>query len=102
MKYFFSGSCLLNACLFFVIGEFLNVLRSKLEHGSMDEKNAVVSILWVLAANNQKGKLALKCANLDVKLQEVLKQCHILEDRFDPRDVKRMHLVLKLLRENER
>lgn len=74
----------------------------KLEHGTMEEKNTVVSILWVLAANNHKGKLVLKCAELDVKLQEVLKQCHILEDSVNPSDIKRMYLVLKLLRDNDK
>lgn len=68
----------------------------------MDEKNAVVSILWVLAANNQKAKLVLKCAGLDVKLQEIIRQSHILEGSFNACDVKRMHLVLKLLRENDK
>lgn len=68
----------------------------------MEEKNAVVSILWVLAANNQKAKLVLKCAGLDGKLQEILRQCHILEGSFSPGDVKRMHLVLKLLRDNDK
>lgn len=88
--------------IFIFIGEFINVLSSKLESGTMDEKNAIVSILWVLAANNQRAKLVLKCANLDVKVQEILKQCHILEDNFNPRDVKRMQLVLKLLRDNDK
>lgn len=88
---------------FYILGEFLNVLCTKLEKGTMEEKNAVVSILWVLAANNQKAKLVLKCAQLDVKLQEVLKQCHVLnETNIDQSDIKRMHLVLKLLRDNDK
>lgn len=69
----------------------------------MQEKNAVVSILWILAANNQKAKLVLKCAQLDDKLQEVLKQCHIsAELNVNPCDIQRMHLVLKLLRDNDK
>lgn len=81
----------------------MNVLCVKLEQGTVEERNAVVSILWVLAANNQKAKLVLKCAQLDVKLQEVLKQCHICaEPNVSPCDIQRMHLVLKLLRDNDK
>lgn len=81
----------------------MHTLCAKLENGTKEERNAIVSILWVLAANNQKAKLSLKCARLDVKLQECLKQCHVLgESNIDPCDVKRMHLVLNLLRDNDK
>ncbi|KRT81126.1 hypothetical protein AMK59_5745, partial [Oryctes borbonicus] len=54
-------------------GDFLDVLSNKLVSGNLDDKVTVVTIIWALAANNQKAKLALKCAGLETKLQEALK-----------------------------
>ncbi|GJQ85225.1 hypothetical protein Trydic_g13065 [Trypoxylus dichotomus] len=56
--------------------DFLNVLSTKLVSGNLDEKIMVVTIIWALAANNQKAKLMLKCAGLETKLQEALKALH--------------------------
>lgn len=85
-----------------IADEFLNTLYTRLENGSLEERNTIVTILWALAANNQKAKLVLKCAHLDDKLHEILKQYHILSENVDTCDIKRMHFVLNLLRDNER
>lgn len=75
----------------------------KLANGNAEEINCVVAIIWALAANNQKGKLTLKCARLDEKLHEIIKKCRLLpESDFTSQDVDRMFLVLNVLRDNER
>ncbi|PSN54415.1 hypothetical protein C0J52_10976 [Blattella germanica] len=53
-------------------GEFLEMIHQKLGEGSLEEKSVVASIVWALVANNQKGKLVIKCSGIDSKLQEAL------------------------------
>lgn len=84
------------------IGDFLNVLNNKLVSGSLDEKIMVVTIIWALAANNQKAKLMLKCAGLETKLQETLKALHLtVEYNVDPEVLDQIYYVLKILKEDK-
>lgn len=83
--------------------DFLHVLQTKLANGSYEDKNIVVSIIWALAANNQKAKLILKCAGLDVKLQETIKYLQLSKQQeTDINDIQRMHYVLTLLKEGDK
>ena len=59
------------------------MLHQKLSDGSAEEKTAVASIVWALVANNQKGKLIIKCSGIDVKLQETLNQIRLQTNNRD-------------------
>ncbi|KAF5272203.1 hypothetical protein FQA39_LY01285 [Lamprigera yunnana] len=83
--------------------DFINILQTKLSSGTMEEKNVVVTIIWALIANNQRAKLILKCAGLDIKLQDVIKRLSLSPDQSTSKeDLKQMHFVLGLLREGEK
>lgn len=87
------------------IGEFLNVLQSKLSLGTCDEKKTAVSIIWAMAANNQKAKLVFKSAKLDAKLDNIIKCAKLLghsSDSFRQEDLDMMELVLDILRGNDK
>lgn len=79
------------------------MLGNRLSCGSHEERILVVTIIWTLAANSQKAKLVLKCARLDEKLQDVLKQYHITRHcGVEKEDIEMMHFVLQLLRGGEK
>lgn len=87
------------------IGEFLNVLQSKLSLGTSNEKKTAVSIIWAMAANNQKAKLVFKSAKLDAKLDNIIKCAKLLghsSDSFRQEDLDMMELVLDILRGNDK
>lgn len=84
-------------------GDFINTLKTKLSHGNNKERNDVIGIMWALAANNQKGKLVLKCAQLDLILKEFLKRCTISRDLdMSSADIERMKIVFNLLNDNDK
>lgn len=62
-----------------------------------------VTIIWALAANNQKAKLMLKCAGLETGLQEALKALHLsVEYEVDSKTLDRMYYVLNMLKDGEK
>lgn len=64
-------------------GEFLQVLHHKLAEGTVVEKTVAASMVWALVANNQKGKVIIKCSGIDSKLQEALNQLYLLSNSED-------------------
>nr|CAD7570235.1 unnamed protein product [Timema californicum] len=86
-------------------GEFLQVLHQKLSEGSTEEKGMVASMIWSLVANNQKGKLIVKCSGLDTKLQEAVNQL-TLTSKSSPSQSKEklqiMNYVLRILNTDEK
>lgn len=75
----------------------------KLDNGSYDEKNVIVSIMWSLAANNQKTKIIFKSLQLDVKLQQLMKHNQLLSDEsINDTDMQRLTYVLNMIRDNEK
>ncbi|XP_031350383.1 rotatin isoform X3 [Photinus pyralis] len=83
--------------------DFIKILQMKLTSGTMQEKNVVVSIIWALIANNQRGKLILKCAGLDVRLHEVIKHISVSpEEAIDVECFSKMQRVLSILKEGEK
>ncbi|KAK5645259.1 hypothetical protein RI129_006559 [Pyrocoelia pectoralis] len=83
--------------------EFIKILQTKLTNGTMEEKNVIVSIIWALIANNQRGKLILKCAGLDVKLVELIKHISVSsEDVIHIEHFSKMQQVLAILKEGEK
>lgn len=79
----------------------MNILQKKLANGTDNERNAVVAIIWVLAANNQKAKKILKSIHLDKALDELIKQCKLLKyeaSHIDEVGSDRINIVLNLLR----
>ncbi|XP_018573187.1 rotatin [Anoplophora glabripennis] len=85
-------------------GEFLNILQAKLMNGTFEEKNAVVTIIWAMAANNQKAKKIFKSAHLDVALDDVVKHYRLLKHETSSSnglDLNRINVVLSLLRSNK-
>nr|CAD7412240.1 unnamed protein product [Timema poppensis] len=85
--------------------EFLQVLHQKLSEGSTEEKGMVASMIWSLVANNQKGKLIVKCSGLDTKLQEAVNQL-TLTSKSSPSQSKEklqiMNYVLRILNTDEK
>lgn len=68
--------------------------------GTFEEKNIVVSIIWALSANSQRSKIALKCAGLDTKIQEIIKQYEI--QGIKDSSYETMVYVLGVLKEGEK
>ena len=77
--------------------EFLQMLHHKLSDGSPEEKAIVVSIVWALVANNQKGKLVIKCSGIDVKLQEALNQKRLHSSDQDYENDKSVQILSNVL-----
>lgn len=80
--------------------DFLNVLQVKLTDGYVEEKILIVVIIWALVANSQKAKLVFKCINLDLKLQDALKNLQVL-NVVTPDQLQKMHYVLNILTDRE-
>ncbi|XP_044731586.1 rotatin-like [Chrysoperla carnea] len=81
-------------------GEFLQILNSKLSNGSIEEKCTCITIIWSLAANNQKAKLILKTSGLECRLQEVLKQWKLGESSLVPKEqLNNLQYIIEMLRE---
>lgn len=57
--------------------DFVRTLQSKLVHGSNEERDSVVGMMWALAANSQRSKIVLKCAGLDTFLQDLIKKLQV-------------------------
>jgi len=74
-------------------GEFLQVLNQKLGDGTLEEKTIAATMVWALVANNQKGKLVIKCSGIDVKLQEVLNQLRLLSSTEDVENDERIRII---------
>lgn len=76
----------------------------KISNGTYEEINLVVLMLWALIANNQKSKLAIKSAGIDVKLQDQLKLLSLSKgnDEINDVDLGRMRYVLTLLRDGDK
>lgn len=88
-----------------ILGEFLCTLKSKLSNGTNNEKTTVTVIMWSLVANSQKAKVLLKSAQLDIQLQNVIRQSQLLGGTsvsFSRTDLDRMCCVLSILRDNEK
>jgi hypothetical protein len=82
------------------IGEFLQVLRQKLADGAVVEKTMAASMVWALIANNQKGKVIIKCSGIDAKLQEALNQLHLFstgEDNETDEGIRIISSVLQII-----
>jgi len=82
------------------IGEFLQVLHQKLADGTVVEKTIAASMVWALIANNQKGKVVIKCSGIDAKLQEALNQLHLLstsEDNETDEGIRIISSVLQII-----
>lgn len=80
-------------------------LKSKLTNGTNNEKNIVTMIIWSLIANSQKAKVLLKSAQLDVPLQNTIRQSRLLGDSamsLSEAELDRMCYVLSILRDNEK
>nr|CAD7446423.1 unnamed protein product [Timema bartmani] len=86
-------------------GEFLQVLHQKLSEGSAEEKGMVASMIWSLVANNQKGKLIVKCSGLDTKLQEAVNQLTLTSKSSPSQSEEKlqiMNYVLRILNTDEK
>jgi hypothetical protein len=79
-------------------GDFLQVLHQKLGDGSLEEKRMAACTVWALVANNQKGKLIIKCSGIDAKLQESLNQLRLLSTSEDTETDEAIHIISKVLR----
>ncbi|KAL1501895.1 hypothetical protein ABEB36_007134 [Hypothenemus hampei] len=79
--------------------DFLHLLQVKLVSGDQEEKKTIAVIMWSMAANNQKGKLAFKTAKLDLKLENAIKCFKLKGNELNREDLELMELVLGLLRE---
>lgn len=80
-------------------------LKAKLSSGTNREKEIVTVIIWSLIANSQKAKVLLKSAQLDVQLQNVIRQSQLLGGTsvsFNREELDRMCYVLSILRDNEK
>jgi hypothetical protein len=86
----FSYTCLL-------AGEFLQMLHQKLGDGTPEEKTIAASMVWALVANNQKGKLIIKCAGIDKKLQEALNQLRLVSASEDNEADERIRIINNVL-----
>lgn len=83
-------------------GDFLRILQNKLQ-GSVEEKNAVVLMVWALIANSQKSKIVLKSADIDNKLKEVLKHYKLCKPvEVTEEDIQRIYYVLSILTDNDK
>jgi hypothetical protein len=78
-------------------GEFLQMLHRKLGDGTSEEKTVAASMVWALVANNHKGKLVIKCAGIDKKLQEALNQLQLLSAGEDTEVDERIHIISSVL-----
>ncbi|PNF30286.1 hypothetical protein B7P43_G15292 [Cryptotermes secundus] len=78
-------------------GDFLQVLHQKLSDGSLEEKRMVACMVWALVANNQKGKLIIKCSGIDIKLQESLNQLRLLSSSEDTETDEGIHIISNVL-----
>lgn len=61
--------------------------------------------MWSLVANCQKAKVILKSAQLDVQLQNTIRQTQLLGDTsmsFTREELDRMCYVLSILRDDEK
>jgi hypothetical protein len=85
-----------------VSGEFLNLLKNKLDSGNREEKATIVLMMWSLAANNQKAKIVFKAAKLDAQLQQVLKHYQISSELVPADDIETMKYVLGVIRDGDR
>jgi hypothetical protein len=91
-KFVFKGEVIIKiTCL--CAGEFLQVLNQKLGDGTLEEKTIAATMVWALVANNQKGKLVIKCSGIDVKLQEVLNQLRLLSSTEDVENDERIRII---------
>jgi hypothetical protein len=79
-------------------GDFLQVLHQKLGEGSLEEKRAAACMVWALVANNQKGKLVIKCSGIDAKLQESLNQLRLLSTSEDSETDEGINIISNVLR----
>lgn len=89
------GMILKIVCLY--VGEFLQVLHQKLADGALVEKTIAASMVWALIANNQKGKVVIKCSGIDAKLQEALNQLHLLSTNEDTETDEGIHIISSVL-----
>lgn len=80
----------------------MNLLKSKLTSGPKEDKFVVVSMMWALAANNQKSKIIFKAAQLDIHLQQMIKQYELSEDEVISEQMDIMRYVLGMLRDGDR
>jgi hypothetical protein len=79
-------------------GDFLQLLHQKLCDGSLEEKRTVACVVWALVANNQKGKLLIRCSGIDAKLQQSLNQLRLLPGSEDTEIVEGIHIINSVLR----
>lgn len=79
----------------------MNLLKGKLENGTNDEKTIVVLMMWSLCANNQKGKIVFKAANLDKQLQQVLKHYQLTSELVPDGEVETIKYVLSVIRDGD-
>nr|CAD7592513.1 unnamed protein product [Timema genevievae] len=80
------------------VGEFLQVLHQKLSEGSAEEKGMAASMIWSLVANNQKGKLIVKCSGLDTKLQEAVNQLTLTSKSSPSQSEEKLQIMNYVLR----
>ncbi|XP_021941770.1 rotatin isoform X2 [Zootermopsis nevadensis] len=78
-------------------GEFLQMLHQKLGDGTPEEKTVAASMVWALVANYQKGKLVIKCAGIDKKLQEAYNQLRLLSASEDNEADERICIIRNAL-----
>jgi hypothetical protein len=74
------------------------MLHQKLGDGTLEEKTVAASMVWALVANNQKGKLVIKCAGIDKKLQEALNQLRLLPASEDIEADERICIISSVLK----
>jgi hypothetical protein len=54
-------------------------------------------MVWALVANNQKGKVVIKCSGIDAKLQEALNQLHLLSTNEDSETDEGIRIISSVL-----
>jgi hypothetical protein len=55
-------------------------------------------MVWALVANNQKGKVIIRCSGIDAKLQESLNQLCLLPASEDNEIDEGIHVISSVLR----
>lgn len=73
------------------------MLHQKLGDGTPEEKTVAASMVWALVANYQKGKLVIKCAGIDKKLQEAYNQLRLLSASEDNEADERICIIRNAL-----
>jgi hypothetical protein len=73
-------------------------LHQKLGDGSLEEKRTVACMVWALVANNQKGKLVIRCSGISAKLQQSLNQLRLAPTNEDAQIEEGMHVMSSVLR----